>query len=383
MQTDGVAPAALDFEQDLDTWFRFRNIPYFGAEKLKVLANALGRDVVHIFARDSAFLTHCGFSAGQIAAINQFEQAKLQQLRAWLAASEQHFVITYDSPLYPACLREIASAPLLLFGMGDGAALQADQLAIVGSRNPSQYGKYNATAFAKYLVESGFAITSGLAVGIDACAHQGALSAHNGRTGHTIAVLGSGVDVIYPKRHVRLVSDIIAHGGAVVSEFALGTPPTPPNFPRRNRIISGLAMGTLVIEASLNSGSLITANCALQQNREVFTIPGNINSPLSKGPHQLLKQGAKLVEEIQDIIDEYPTLRLRRDLPNSKNLKKSDGESLATARLLDSVDYDNTPVDLVAERSGLPVSVVRSELLEYELRGLVVSVPGGYIKLGG
>lgn len=383
MQTDPFAPAALDFEQDLETWFRLQDIPYFGAEKLKLLASALGSDVENIFRRDAAFLTHCGFSAAQIAAINTFDQAKLQQLRAWLAESARHFVITYDSPLYPACLREIASAPLILFGVGDSALLRTEQLAIIGSRNPSQYGKHNAMAFAQYLVEAGFTVTSGLAVGIDGCAHQGALSARNVSKGHTIAVLGAGPDVIYPKRHVKLVSDIIAHGGAIVSEFALGTPPTPANFPRRNRIISGLAIGTLVIEATLNSGSLITANCALQQNREVFTIPGNINSPLSKGPHQLLKQGAKLVEEIKDIIDEYPALQLRRELPNSKNLKKSHCESLATARLLDSVDYDHTPVDRVAERSGLPVAVVRSELLEYELRGLVVSVPGGYIKLGG
>ena len=381
MQVELFSSSEIDLDGNLELWLRFLSVPHFGAEKLKALAKAFNGDIKQVFEQDAAQLTLYGFSDSQIAALKKTQSNQLDKLHSWLNKSNDHFVITYDSALYPLYLKQISSAPLMLFGVGDKHVLSAHQLAIVGSRGPSEYGKRNATEFAKELTESGWVVTSGLAVGIDGFAHKGAISNAEGNS-HTVAVLGSGVDSIYPKRHARLAKDIVVHGGAVISEFMLNTPPIAEHFPRRNRIVSGLAKGTLVIEAAIKSGSLITAYYALQQNRDVFAVPGNIKNPLSKGTHQLIKQGAKLVESVADILDEYPDLKLGKGFEKQKNLKKSAIECLATGGLLDSVEYDTTPVDLVAERSGLPVSVVLSELLEYELRGLVAAVPGGYIKLG-
>ena len=233
----------------------------------------------------------------------------------WLAGAGRSLV-TWGSPGYPALLASIEDAPLTLFVEGDAGALALPQLAIVGSRNPTQIGRDTASQFAKHLAASGLAITSGLALGIDAAAHRGALLG----PGRTIAVLGCGLDRIYPRENTELARQIVA-SGALVSDLPTGVPPLKQHFPRRNRIISGLSVGTLVVEAALQSGSLITARLAGEQGREVFAIPGSIHSPLSRGCHRLIRQGAKLVESVDDI---FPELGRAARQPGGCSARRSD-----------------------------------------------------------
>ncbi|MDH0496974.1 DNA-processing protein DprA [Stutzerimonas stutzeri] len=216
---------------------------------------------------------------------------------AWLQAPGRH-VICWDDPAYPALLAELPDAPPLLFVAGDPTLLERPQLAVVGSRRASRNGLDNARAFSRSLAGAGFVITSGLALGIDGAAHQGALDAN----GKTVAVLGTGIERLYPQRHLGLAKEIVEHGGALVSELPLDCPPQASNFPRRNRIISGLSLGVLVVEASPSSGSLITARLAAEQGREVYAIPGSIHHPGARGCHQLIRQGAALVESVEDVL---------------------------------------------------------------------------------
>ena len=287
--------------------------------------------------------------------------------------------LIYDDPLYPRLLREIPRPPPLLFVRGDPTCLSLPQLAIVGSRSPSGGGIENAERFAHYLAERGFAITSGLALGIDAAAHRGALRAN----GKTIAVMGTGIDLVYPSRHRQLAQEIIDSGGALVSEFPLGTASHACNFPQRNRIISGLSGGTLVVEAAVQSGSLITASYALQHDREVFAIPGSIHNPLARGCHQLIRQGATLVETAQDIVDQLAGLLSynRQELKSAKVLQPElfdepaavDEPTLSTEEqnLLQALGYDPLSVDLLAERTGLDIGNLSAQLIGLEIKGLV------------
>ena len=363
---------------DLVHWLTLTMVPDFGFSALKKLAAICKNDFDALMALDSEALSKMGLSDEQVRAFRYPSSKIAENVARWLEINEFNFILPINSPEYPALLREIASPPLVLFGVGEAEILHKPQIAIVGSRNPSESGKQSAMQFARELCRFEWAITSGMALGIDGFAHKGALATE----GKTVAVLGSGVDVIYPKRHNKLAKELLDKGGCIVSEFLPGTAPVAEHFPRRNRIVSGLSLGTLVVEAAIKSGSLITAYYALQQNREVFAIPGNINNPLARGCHQLIKQGAKLTEQVSDIVEEFPAVSEVLVEKEQKNLQKSTTECLATGGLLDSVDYDTTSVDLVAQRSGLPVSVVLTQLLEYELRGLVTSVPGGYIKKG-
>lgn len=293
-------------------------------------------------------------------------------------------LLNSSDPRYPPLLRRVNGAPLLLFVRGDVDALWLPQLAIVGSRQGSAGGLATARDFAATFVARGFAVTSGLAAGIDAAAHQGALDAG----GQTIAVLGTGLDRIYPARHAELAR-AIAGQGALVSEFPPRTPARRENFPRRNRIISGLSLGTLVVEASLGSGSLITARVAIDQGREVFAIPGSIHNPLAKGCHQLIRDGAKLVETAQEVIEELApmvsewrdTLRPARlptgastTLPAPGRVATDDAEYTLLRRAL---GYDPVSIDSLIERTGLTVPVLSSMLLRMELEGEVVANPGG------
>lgn len=269
------------------------------------------------------------------------------------------------------CL-EISDPPPLLFVIGNPDLLQQSQLAMVGSRNPSVDGRENAQAFARELVNQGLVITSGLALGIDAAAHQGALAGD----GLTIAVTGTGLDRVYPARHRALAKEIAARG-ALVSEFPIGTPALAENFPRRNRIISGLSLGTLVVEAAPQSGSLITARLAAEQGREVFAIPGSIHNPLARGCHQLIRQGAKLVESVADILEEIhvtyaPKASVTQD--NSQTTPDLDDNSLILWSNLGSAP---TSVDTLVSRSQLTTEQVSSILLIMELQGWVTSAPGG------
>lgn len=288
----------------------------------------------------------------------------------WLGVADHHLV-TWNDPDYPPLLREVADAPVALYVRGDRSALVDVQLAIVGSRNATLVGQQNATAFARALTRAGFTITSGLALGIDAAAHRGALAAD----GRTVAVAGHGLDRTYPPRN-RELAEAVAGNGALVSEFPIGTPPLAGNFPVRNRIISGLAVGVLVVEAAVRSGSLITARLAAEQGREVFAVPGSIHSPLARGCHALIRQGAKLVEEAEHVLEELGALAPRPFVASKSSRVHSelDGEA---ERLFRLISHDPLSIDTLIEHSGLTPDIVSSILLKLELRGLVLSGPGG------
>ncbi len=301
---------------------------------------------------------------------------------AWLEGADHHLLIRGGAE-YPPRLAELRDAPPLLFVKGSVALLHTPQLAVVGSRNPTKLGEETARDFARSLARVGITITSGLALGIDAAAHQGALAAEGG----TIAVLGTGPDRIYPARHRDLAHALVAAGGALVSELPPGTPPMRHSFPQRNRIISGLALGTLVVEAALHSGSLITARQAGEQGREVFAIPGSIHNPLARGCHRLIREGAKLVESAQDLLEEL-ALPLRQaldalppSLPEMPSSASVEGQDPDYACLMAALDDAPTPVDRLVERSGLTPDVVSSMLLIMELDGRVTATAGGYMRL--
>lgn len=297
-------------------------------------------------------------------------QATEQDLR-W-AETPGHYIIRINDADYPALLKEIANPPDVLYVRGDKAVLQCQQFAMVGARNATPAGLRDAEAFAQHLAQAGFVITSGLALGIDGASHRGALNAN----GKTIAVMGTGLLHLYPRQHTGLADQIVANGGAIISEFPLDTTPLPYNFPRRNRIISGMSIGVLIVEATLKSGSLTTAKHALEQNREVFAIPGSIHSPQSRGCHQLIRQGAKLVESSADILEELGGfLQLT---PRQAQLPIMDSKQ---AKLLAKIDYATTPLDVIVLRSGLTVSEVSSILLSLVLAGCVESVTGGYVRV--
>ncbi|WP_309564109.1 DNA-processing protein DprA [Methylobacillus flagellatus] len=288
-------------------------------------------------------------------------------ISAWLQQPGNHLVTLADA-CYPQSLLDIPNPPPLLYAKGRPELLNMPSIAVVGSRNASPQGEKNAEDFAAALSRQGLCIVSGMALGIDGAAHKGALQAG----GATVAVVGTGLDIVYPARH-RALAHQIAEQGLIISEFALGTPSRAQNFPRRNRIISGLSQGCLVVEASLQSGSLITARLAAEQGREVFAIPGSIHSPHAKGCHQLIKQGAKLVESMRDILDEMkisPSL-----LPVSSVIERpvENGHD----PLLEALGYDPASLDTLAARSGLTTERLSAMLLVLELEGKVTSLPGG------
>ncbi len=295
------------------------------------------------------------------------------------AEDESHTILTLHDPAYPRLLREIADPPPLLFVCGDPALLSRPQLAIVGSRNPSAGGRSLAEDFAFSLCRSGLIVTSGMALGIDAASHRGALRAKGG----TVAVAGTGPDRIYPARHRSLAQAIVAQG-AIISEFSPGTPALPSNFPRRNRIISGLSLGVLVVEAACKSGSLITARLAAEQGREVFALPGSIHNPLARGCHRLIRQGAKLVEEIDDILEELGPLAAVTGYKSAGvegNMTDVDPLPANQQRLLTSLGFELASIDTLVERSGLTADVVSSMLLNMELQGRVTSSGGRYCRV--
>ncbi|MDP2323564.1 MAG: DNA-processing protein DprA [Gammaproteobacteria bacterium] len=298
----------------------------------------------------------------------------------WLSRPDAHLLTPADAG-YPALLREIANPPPQLFVRGNIDLLAMPQLAIVGSRSATPSGAETAHSFAAHLAARGFCITSGLAEGIDAAAHRGALAA----AGRTIAVCGTGLDIVYPRRHEQLVEEIIASGGSLVSEFAPGTQVFRTNFPRRNRLISGLSVGTLVVEASLRSGALITARHAMEQGREVFAIPGSIHNPVARGCHRLIRNGAKLVETADDIVEELGGLLAALQAPDDD----APGETapppassaaepdVQYARLLTAMAWDPVDADSLVTRSGLTIGEVSSMLLLLEMQGSVRALSGG------
>lgn len=326
----------------------------------------------NILACDYHQLIEFGLNKTSIESLQSPNAVKIDQVLRWLDQPNNHFITLHDSD-YPELLKSVYAPPPILFATGQRQVLDNLHFAIVGSRNPSTGGKSLAQDFASELANSGLTICSGLALGIDYHSHLGALKAEC----PTVAVLGNGLDIVYPARHKKIAHQI-TENGLLLSEYLPGTKPTAGNFPQRNRIISGISSGVLVVEAAKKSGSLITAHYALEQGRDVFAIPGSIHNPLSRGTHSLIKQGAKLVETVNDILEElYPIASVV--LNKSTNTNKSDdfepGQDYKL--LLDTMGFDVVTVDFLVESSGLTPDAVSSMLLILELQGMIESRHGG------
>ncbi|MGI9133956.1 MAG: DNA-processing protein DprA, partial [Rhodoferax sp.] len=376
--------------EELAAWLRLQLTPGVGNSSARRLLAAFGLPA-QIFTQSSAALTQV-VSDTQARALQAEPEGWSDLLDTtwnWLQSDlSQRRILVLDDASYPQALLQIEDPPLLLYAMGDAALWQrqalascaASCLAIVGSRNPTPQGASNALQFAKLLSDTGLTIVSGLALGIDGAAHEGALE--GAAPGHlaTIAVVGTGLDRVYPRQH-RDLAHRIASNGVLLSEYALGTAPTPANFPRRNRIIAGLARGTLVVEAALKSGSLITAQLACEQGKEVFAIPGSIHSTQSHGCHALIKQGAKLVESAQDILEELQWSVGQDQTTGSAAAKLSDTDHDDFPgdddSLLQALGFDPTGLDALLARTGMNTPTLQVRLMSLELEGRIARLPGG------
>ena len=368
--------------QELSAWLRLALTPGVGNSTARKLLAAFG-SAPAIFEQSSATLTQQ--LNGKLASALRSEPpelaAQLQTTLDWLQGADDRRVAVLGDAAYPAPLLDIEDPPLMLYMLGSLVASTdlasktiAKSLAIVGSRNPTPQGQSNARQFAKAFGGAGICVVSGLALGIDGAAHDGALLGG----GTTIAVVGTGLDRVYPKKHLELAHRI-ARCGMMISEFPLGTPPLTANFPKRNRIISGLSRGTLVVEAALQSGSLITARLAAEQGKEVFAIPGSIHSPQSRGCHALIKQGAKLVELAQDVLEELgPGFACLTNAPGANDsLESAPSDPAQNDPLLEALGFDATSLDALQARTGLDTARLQARLLELELDGQVARLPGG------
>lgn len=355
---------------ELAAWLRLIETPGIGRESARRLLAAFGSPDAVIAA---SFDSHCRVVSEAAARALMKPpvgfDAQLDRTLAWLAdtsGNANRHVIALGDPRYPQRLLDTADPPLLLYAQGRVELLNADAVAIVGSRNPTPQGALNARDFAHALGEAGWVVVSGLALGIDGAAHEGALAAAAG----TIAVVGTGLDRVYPKRHLDLAHRM-ARDGLMLSEYALGTPALEAHFPQRNRLIAGLSRGTLVVEAALKSGSLITARMALEAGREVFAIPGSIHAPQSRGCHALIKQGAKLVESAADVLDELPALATARP-----RVATQAPEATLSDPLLAAMGYELMSLDALVARTGWSAHELNIRLLDLELNGQVARLPG-------
>ena len=350
-------------EGELAAWLRLTLTPGLGGQVLRKLLAEFGLPS-QVLGTSHAVLAR---TVGESLATRLCGDERAPEVAAALdwAAQPGNALVTLADAAYPRSLLEIPDLPALLYVKGRVECLGTRGIAVVGSRNATAQGLANAESLARALSRAGLTIVSGLALGIDAAAHRGALDG----AGSSVGVLGTGIDVLYPARNAPLFT-LLATGGAIVSEFPLGTPPVAANFPRRNRIISGLARGVLVVEAALDSGSLITARLAGEQGRDVFAVPGSIHSPLSKGCHALIKQGAKLVESAEDVLGELGGGAPPPPIPSRRATEES-------RALLRHMGYDPCNVDTLCGRSGLTADVVSAMLLQLELEGKVASLPGG------
>lgn len=422
-------PAITELEQ----WLPFVHCHGIGPRTIHQLLNGFDSPEAILRASDSK-LTSAGLSQKKVTALRNTDQSGINRDIEWYKASEDRHIITYSCASYPPLLKQIADPPLVLYVRGDLEVLSTPQLAIVGSRKPSRSAAVHATEMAAQLCAYGLTICSGLAIGVDACAHRGALQAE----GLTVAVTATGLDRVYPAAHQSLAREIV-QTGAIVSEFPIGTSPKPAYFPRRNRIISGLCYGTLVVEAALKSGTLTTAAHATEQSREVFAIPGSIDNPQSRGCHALLRNGATLVESIEDILiqlapllpTELPTA-LPTALPTSTEFEKTNdanrvhgGNVTGTAtneqpqppiienphskpqpelekkkadegpslkpenyrntsdmqKVLNAFDYTPLPLDAIVDATGLDIVTITNLAFDLELSGAIAAVAGGkYVK---
>ncbi|MBM7456167.1 DNA processing protein [Oceanisphaera litoralis] len=348
-------------------WLALQHTSGIGPVRAIRLRTTLGEQWYH-----SGQLSSCGLSEEQQEQLQTVHVSILESLLEWQQRAPNRHILSWDDAAYPEQLKAIPGAPLLLFVEGEVPALARPQIAVVGSRHPSYVGRENAKTLLPPLVEAGAVITSGLAIGIDGLSHRAALDSG----GLTLAVLGSGLDLCYPKRHRALADEMIDKGGALLSEFYPWVGPLAHHFPRRNRIISGLSLGVLIIEAAERSGSLITARYAMEQGREVFAIPGARQNPQASGCNRLIQQGAKLVSEASDILEELVAFSVA-----AINIRPPDTEELLPyPALLDNVGLETTAVDLIASRCQQPVQEVLTRLVELELAGWVEAVPGGYVR---
>jgi len=365
----------------LESWISLWRVPGVGSVTFKKLLDKF-ETPQNVFATTASSLKQAGFSEKLATSIKDNQSSNIAQADIdWIKAADNHHLITLHCSEYPSLLKQINNPPPLLYVHGDLSILNDPQLAIIGSRNPTPGGLSNTYEFSKFLGNSGLCITSGLALGIDGAAHQGALDIKS----PTIAVIATGIDRVYPARHRDLAHKIVENG-AIISEFPVGTQPKSENFPRRNRIISGISHGTLVIEAAKKSGSLITARLASEQNREVFAIPGSIHNPLAKGCHQLIREGAKLVETAQDILEEMSTVIDLTRINNHSKLETSDHEQTdfpvreenhEHQDLLEKMGYDPISIDkLVITTEQSPESIA-AMLLILELQNKVSANGGG------
>ena len=368
-----------------DGWLRLAHAPGVGNTSLIRLLTAFGSPEAVLASGRAALTAHLS-RAHCDALLAEPDAVQLDAAHAWLAQPGNSLMTLADAD-YPKTLLEIADPPALLYCKGRRSLLSQPCLGVVGSRNATPQGVRDAEAFAQALSDAGLTIVSGLALGIDAAAHRGGLAG----AGSSVAIIGTGLDRIYPARN-KALAHRLAENGLIVSEFALGTPPLPGHFPRRNRLISGLSRGVLVVEAAPNSGSLITARVATEQGREVFAIPGSIHSPLSRGCHALIKQGAKLVESAADILDELAWQQrltppvLREDRPQGAGRPQGEGLPAPPPRVqpeapsdpvLDALDGAPTTPDTLAQRTGLTLDALSAKLLTLELDGRIASLPGG------
>ncbi|MGK8439438.1 DNA-processing protein DprA [Ectopseudomonas hydrolytica] len=367
-----MPPSSSHSPAELEARLRLHLLPELGPRRFRKLISAFGSASAALSAPASAWRS-LGLPA---MCAEPRRSAEIRQRAAaamhWLDQTDQHLLM-WDDPHYPALLAELADAPPLLFVGGDPMLLDAPQLAMVGSRRASRPGLDNAHAFARSLAAGGFVITSGLALGIDGAAHQGALDGG----GKTVAVLGTGLECLYPARHKRLAAQIVERGGALVSELPLDCPPQASNFPRRNRIISGLSLGVLVVEASPSSGSLITARLAAEQGREVYAIPGSIHHPGARGCHQLIRDGATLVESIEHILE---ALRgWQTPSGQQASAVQPGAEQHPLLKLLHAAPHSS---EALAHSSGWPLAQVLAALTELELDGLVCCEAGRWLARG-
>jgi DNA processing protein len=346
-------------DASLASWITLSQIPGLGNEGFRKLLEAFGSPESVLQASSASISKFVKPSLAK-AIVTGIDNAIFLSVASWLEDPLNRIITLADSE-YPQALLNTADPPLLIYVKGRLDLLNLPALSVVGSRNATSQGMRNAEAFSKSASEAGLCVVSGMAHGIDAAAHIGGLQG----TGSSIAVVGTGLDKVYPAANRELAHQL-AQAGTIISEFHLGTPPLPSNFPRRNRIISGLSLGCLVVEASLQSGSLITARMALEQGRDVFAIPGSIHSPQSKGCHLLIKQGAKLVENSQDILEE---LGLTRTFTRSSDTPDHP--------LFVHLGFDPVDTDSLAQLSGLTISELSAILLQLELDGCIASLPGG------
>lgn len=359
---------------ELAAWLRLAMTPGVGRSTARRLLAAFGLPQ-HLFEQDPEALLAV-VNAAQAQALRTEPQgwsAQVETTWAWLQQAASHRLLTLADPAYPQSLLQTEDPPLMLYVNGVALPQWPRAVSVVGSRNPTPQGAGNARVFGRSFAQAGWSVVSGMALGIDAAAHEGALEGAAPGQLATIAVVGTGLDRVYPSQHLQLAHRI-AEQGLLVSEYPLGTPPLSPNFPQRNRIIAALGQGTLVVEAALRSGSLITARQAAEQGREVFAIPGSIHSPQARGCHELLRQGAKLVETAQDVLEELEPVASRREAPAAT---AAPAPAPAESSLLQALGHDPVGLDALIARTGTSAADLQAQLLELELEGRVARLPGG------